>query len=100
MGMNRRGFLGRLLGGAAALASPRALAVPKQEPIDQIESRIREIHRDIYALGGNPTDVIFNISPVETPFSAAARNPRSAEALHEWTTDVLTYGDEERSKQG
>ncbi len=94
MGMNRRGFLGRLLGGAAALVSPRALAnVPQETPAQQIARRSAAMRDDIQ-------DMIYKVSPVDNPVAAAARKPRASKALHEWTTDVLTLCNEERSKQG
>jgi len=41
----------------------------------------------------NLTDVIYNISPMETPFSSGLKRIKATQTLHEWQTDELAAAD-------
>ena len=46
------------------------------------------------------SDVIYNISPTDTPFLSSAAKTKSTAVLHEWQTDSLASAVTNRGTQG
>ena len=106
--MNRRGFLRALGVGAATCAagllSPVRAIAGESAALRQVETRLRNMMIDNAELASQQRvvacrsveEVIFNISPVHTPFDRETQFAKSkalrdhVDSLHEWTTDELS----------
>lgn len=55
---------------------------------------------DLVGLAEDVEDVIFNISPTETPFLTMAKKKKATAVLHQWQTDSLAAAAANRSIEG
>ena len=55
---------------------------------------------DLVGLAEDVEDVIFNISPTETPFLTRAKRKKATATLHQWQTDSLSAAAANRAIEG
>lgn len=99
--MNRRGFLGSILALGAAPAIVKAeILMPVRKIVvvdhaamftEQVERRLAALKEDMERelMRNELADMVWDISPIESPFSSSVKKLHSGLFAHEWKIDTL-----------